>query len=176
MEEFQSKYTYVTDNKQAPRVNPKPPISYFAQNNLNNLQLLTHHRFPIKPYNTPLLDFETSHPIFIPPTSSSIRIIQHLFLSPLFITLPLIHCWQIQSHQEIPPFFFPCPFSIQIWRYIETDHNSPYAPIICDSSKTQHATSLLLTLYHVFLSIFPLRLKTSTLIRTQIFIWLLMQK
>ena len=153
MEEFQSKYTYVTDNKQAPLVNPKPLISYFAQNNLNNLQLLTHHRFPIKPYNTPLLDFETSHPIFIPPTSSSIRIIQHLFLSPLF-TLPLIHCWQIQSHQEIPH----------------------YAPILCDSSKTQHATSLLLTLYHVFLSIFPLRLKTSTLIRTQIFIWLLMQK
>ena len=46
MEEFQSKYTYVTDNKYAPRVNPKPPISYFAQNNLNNLQLLTHHRSP----------------------------------------------------------------------------------------------------------------------------------
>ena len=97
MEEFQSKYTYVTDNKYAPRVNPKPPISYFAQNNLNNLQLLTHHRFPMKPYNTPFLHFQTPHPIFIPPTSSSIRIIQHLFLSPLF-TLPLIFCDKIKSN------------------------------------------------------------------------------
>ena len=97
MEEFQSKYTYVTDNKYAPRVNPKPPISYFAQNNLNNLQLLTHHCFPIKPYNTPLLHFQTPHPIFIPPTTSSIRIIQHLFLSPLF-TLPLRFCDKIKSN------------------------------------------------------------------------------
>ena len=89
----------------------KPPISYFAQNNLNNLQLLTHY-FPIKLQHTPSW-LSNPHPIFIPPTTSSIRIIQHLFLSPLF-TLLLIHCWQIQSHQEIPH----------------------YAPILCDSSKT----------------------------------------
>ena len=47
--------------------------------------------------NTPFLHFQTPHPIFIPPTTSSIRIIQHLFLSPLF-TLPLRFCDKIKSN------------------------------------------------------------------------------